>query len=75
MYSVNRRRHWDVDRLFLSFQLSKIVFLVTVKVSSTACSYFRGERVEKEFKSVCRFDVSYCNMSLFTDVFNHQSLK
>lgn len=75
MYSANRRSHWDVDRLFLSFQLGEIVFIATVKVSSTGCSYFRGEKVEKEFKSVCRFDVSYCNRSLFIDVFNHQSLK
>ena len=57
MYSGYRRCHWDVDRLFLSFQLSENVFLATVEQYGL-CIFQR-----------CRCDVSYCNMSLFISVF------
>ncbi len=42
MLSDSRRCHWDVVRLFLSFQLSRIVFLAIVKANSMGCLYFSG---------------------------------
>ena len=51
MCSDSRRCHWDVERLFLSFRFSNIVFLTTVKATIMGCSYFSGFSTEERSPS------------------------